>query len=261
MPEPALQREPKHRARYAGWLPLAGMVLVALPACLVYAFFVGWLPHALAVLTAMATMLFLGRASHELGLASWADRNLAAPTPFAGVGARGSVAIVMLIAFRLEALSTLDPSWIATALLCGAGVSRALAVLVAASLPARAAMLRLWPEAEPGVTGSSGQEARIGPVAVIWAICCGALPVIAAILWTGLWLPFALAGSAALVVAAWMRRRLKRFEASMADPATPGALRLERALGSTQTMSELAFYLGIIGALSLPLELPGEQPW
>ncbi|MFZ9677795.1 MAG: hypothetical protein ACO3BH_05525, partial [Quisquiliibacterium sp.] len=74
MPESALPREPKHRARTAGWLPLAGIVLVALPACLVYAFFVGWLPHALAVLAAMVAMLALGRARHELGLASWADR-------------------------------------------------------------------------------------------------------------------------------------------------------------------------------------------
>jgi len=261
MPEPALPREPKLRARTAGWLPLSGIVLVAFPACLVYAFFTGWLPHALAVLGAMATMLILGRAAHELGLASWADRQLGPSMQFADIGARGTIAIVMLITLRVEALSTLDPGWIATTLLCAIGVSRAFAVLVAASLPARASQAHQRSQVQYEVADPFSREPRIGPFATVWALCCGAVPVIVAIQWTGLLLPFGLAVSAALLVAAWMRRRLKRHALSPVGRATCGAIQLERALGSTQTLSELAFYLGLIGALSLPLDLLGEQTW
>ncbi len=261
MPEPALPREPKHRARTAGWLPLAGIVLVALPACIVYAFFVGWFPHALAVLAAMVAMLTLGRARHELGFASWADRQMEPALHFAGIGARGTIAIVMLLLVRLEVLSTVEPSWIATTLLCAIGVSRAFAVLVAASLPARATPARQWPQVQHEIEDRLSQEPRIGSLATVWAIFCGAIPVVVAIQWTGLLLPFGLAVTAALLVAAWMRRRLKRHDAAPAGRTTSGAIRLERALGSTQTLSELAFYLGIIGALSLPLDLLGEQAW
>jgi len=265
-------------SRALRYLPLAG-VAVAVPAAIVYACFALWLPHAVAVLGAMLAALLLGGAVHERGLCAWMDAigaRSASPGAMASASAGGGagavatgpglpavIAIALTLLARLEALSSIDPSWIAVVLVCAAAWSRGCAVLVASAI---------------GTMKPTAGDAVI-------ALALAAAPLVAAVVWTQDPTIFVTSAALALVCAALVRRQTRRRlgaagaaaaaaaaaaatvapdpgtpspgdePAPQADPAEADALVSRRAmnavLGAVQVIAELAFLVGVLATLSV----------
>lgn len=225
--------------RYA---PLVGLV-VAVPASLAYALAGLWLPHPVALLGALAAGTLLTGAMHERGFAAFCDAGPPAAASGA-LGAAGAVGLPMLLLARFETLSALDPSWVAVCLLCGAALSRGCAVLVTATLPPAATPP--WPEAQ-AVRGEPG--ATPGGLELGVAGACAAVPLVAAIAWTGEAGVFA-TGLAAALLAAMLVRRIARHRLGGSSDAV---------FGATQQLAELAFHLGVLATLALNDETPADS--
>jgi len=221
----ARTRDAEAVAGARAWLPVVGLA-VAVPASLAYALAGLMLPHAIAVLTAMLVALLLSGAVHERGLARWMDQGEDAPSS-ARAGVLALIAVTMLVLARLEILSTIDPLWIAVTLVCAAAFSRGCALLAVVSLPAHAAFRG------PGAAG------------LLWALLWALVPTAAAIAWTGETELFVTASALALLVGALMRQRMRRR-------LRAGLLPGEHAIGATQALSEIAYFVGVLATLSVP---------
>lgn len=221
---------PQARALGLRYLPLAGAA-VALPAAVAYAIAGLWLPHAVSLLVAFGVLTLLTGGIHERGLAAWCE-DLAARTRTDGsFGAAGATGLMLVVLGRLEALSSIDPSWIAVTLVTAAVFSRGCAAFVlGGSFAGDGAGATAG--TDPGVPG--------GPTGPI-AFAIGLAPVIAAALWTDNLDGFGVAAGLSVGAAILVRRTL----------APRGLPRDERAVGAIQQLAELAFHLGILATLSI----------
>ena len=237
--------ETAHRGavRSTRYAPLVGL-FVAVPASLAYALAGLWLPHPVALLAALAAGTLLTGAMHERGFAALCDAGAPAATP--GVlGAAGAVGLPILLLARFETLSALDPSWIALCLLCGAALSRGCAVLVMTTLPP--ATTPPWPESQGAARGGPGTAP--GGLELGVAGACAAVPLAAAVAWTGEAGVFA-TGLAAALLAAMLVRRIAQHRLGGCTDAV---------FGATQQLAELAFHLGVLATLALADETPADS--
>ena len=230
---------PQARALGLRYLPLAGAA-VALPAAVAYAIAGLWLPHAVSLLVAFGVLTLLTGGIHERGLAAWCE-DLAARTRTDGsFGAAGATGLMLVVLGRLEALSSIDPSWIAVTLVTAAVFSRGCAAFVLGGSFAGdgAGATAGTDPGTPGVPGgATGATGATGPI----AFAIGLAPVIAAALWTDNLEGFGVAAGLSVGAAVLVRRTL----------APRGLPRDERAVGAIQQLAELAFHLGILATLSI----------
>lgn len=207
------------------YLPLVGAVVAGLQLP-VFAIVLLVLPRELAVLAVVLAGLLLSGSLGERGLGRWCDALAGSPArsgfpALAGNGSVAAVAIVMAILIRLETLMWLDPQWVGAALLCGAVVSRALAVLVAASL----------------APGKLAQDAAV-------ALVTAGIPLALLLAWTAEPLIVAIPTALAIVASAWVRRLIRRRQGR---PDGHG-------LWAVQQLGEAAFLLGMVLMVGGPVE-------
>lgn len=227
---------PERQARACRYLPLVGAVQALLMA-LAYAPSALWLPQSISVVLALSFGLWLGGARHE---AAWArycanlaggERSALPPvqapqgrTDVASASAIGALALIMMMAVKIEALASLDPTWVGVSLLAAQVWSRVCMVWVMRSLaPAQ----------------SSALSGKVGGWDLCVALAVG-LGLIALAVWLASSLrPFVVGGLVSLVGAALMRRSMKR---RLGGHDANG-------LGAVQQWAEALFYLGIVAAL------------
>ena len=234
---PSFSLRPADAGTALRYLPLAGALSGVLFAIL-YVLLSQLLPHTVAVVLALCLVAWSAAGSHEIGWAGLCDE-LAAQrerrlhgAPFRAAGA---LALVLLIALKIEVLASLDPSWISIAVIVAHALSRGLAVAVTSSLRA--------PLRESHARGTLPHPSALdGTIALM----LGLLPAAAATLWLGQTDAFASALAPAVAVGAWLRRQQRR--------------RLERAgthsVHGIQQATELAFLLGLLvwWTLAAPIE-------
>lgn len=237
---------PEWLARSTRYFPLVG-ALVGLLMALAYAVAGGFLPHGVSVLIAIGAGLLITGAFHEDGFADFCDafgtQSDAARTleimQDSRVGAYGAIGALMMLLGRFETLASLDPEWVASALVAGHALSRGCAVVVMMTLPyARHDALA---KAKPVATQLAAPDAGI-------ALAMAALPALAIAAWSGAGGGL-LAGAACAAVATWWLRSMmaRRLGGYTGD-----------CLGAVQQAAELAFYVGLLGGLVLAAEDLGD---
>lgn len=138
------------------WFPVVG-ALVGMAAAGVYALAAVVLPALLGAIAAVAAGLLITGAFHEDGLADYADAHGADSKERAleamrdpRVGAFGAVALVVVIVWRVAAISTLPPMEAAAGLVMAHSMGRTAAVAMIGTLPAaRPEGLGHWADAAP----------------------------------------------------------------------------------------------------------------
>ena len=255
-------------ARATRYFPLVG-ALVGMLAALVYATAGGFLPHGVSVLVAMGAGLLLTGARHEAQLARFCDaagrsgREAAGPGG-PGLGIHGAVGVAMVLLGRFETLASLDPEWIASALVAAHALSRGCAVAVMGSLAPLAA-----PGSEPGLAPNLGSVPNAGsasdldfvsdrgvgadrhaptPMDIGIALVTATLPAAVISIWTGDPGKFAIGVVLAALVTLWLRHAARKRLGGR-DAA---------CLGTVQQAAELAFYVGLLGGLVLGSEALGD---
>lgn len=238
--------QPDWLSRATRYFPLVGALIGVLIA-LVYAVAGGFLPHGVAVLVSMGAGLLLTGAFHEDGFADFCDgfgghvartRTLEIMQD-SRVGAYGAIGVAMLLMGRFETLVSLDPEWIASALVAGHAFSRGCAVAVMASLPY--ARDDAHAKARPVAVGLTAMDAGI-------ALVLAVLPAVGLAIWTEAPGKFVSGALVAAVVTLWLRRMMrKRLGGYTGD-----------CLGAVQQAAELAFYVGLLGGLVLAAEALGD---
>jgi len=240
LPVPVLpdfhESELHHAARY---FPLVGL-LVGLLAAMVW-WLAGWiLPPALAVLCSMAATIYVTGAFHEDGLADSADglgggmdraRKLEIMQD-SRLGSYGAIALVGVLLFKFQALTSLKPAILPFAMISGHALSR----LAAVYLMATATYVRSAGKSKPLATTLTRQDLWL---ASAFGLVC--------------WLGFsamlglnhsAMAASRFLLVTAlpvlgiwwwWRHLILRHLQGYTGD-----------TLGAIQQLTELAFYLGLL---------------
>ena len=239
---PAMQRAS------LAYLPLVGVIMggVAGCTCLVV---VHWLPGLgaapwiAAVLSTIVTVMVTG-AFHEDGLADLADgiggavdrERALAIMKDSRIGSYGAVALMLTLMLKVALIAGLlqvDPALAAWTMLAAHACSRLMPVGVAVCLP----NVREMAESKSAVTAS-----RPALRTVLGACWWAALPLAAAVVWLprGFWA----VGVVACVLAWLLMCRLlrRRLQGHTGD-----------ALGATQQVCELAFYLGILLGLGWAL--------
>ncbi len=237
-------------ARLAGWVgyqdvwlhasarhfPLVG-ALVGVVASAVYGAAALLLTPALAVGLAMGAGLLLTGGFHEDGLADTFDGLGGAVSreraleimKDSRLGAFGAMSLVMVLGLKAAALTALPMALAMGAMLLAHVVSRSIAV----------SLLRILAYAGDASHAKAKPMARqlSGPGwAVAWA--WSAIAVLGVVLW-GMTIPVVIAGLVAAVLAGmccahWFQRRLGGYTGD--------------CLGAAQQLSELALYLGVVGA-------------
>ena len=238
--------QPDWLARATRYFPLVG-ALVGLLTAFVYAMAGGFLPHGVAVLLAMGAGLMLTGAFHEDGFADFCDgfgghtereRTLEIMRD-SRVGAYGAIGVTMLLLGRFETLASLDPEWIASALVAGHALSRGCAVAVMATLPYVREDAQA--KAKPVAVGLTAMDIGI-------ALALAALPALGMALWSAETGKLAAGALAAAAVTLWLRRAMrKRLGGYTGD-----------CLGAVQQAAEVAFYVGLLGGLVLGNEALGD---
>jgi adenosylcobinamide-GDP ribazoletransferase len=221
------------------YFPLVGG-LVALLMSLVYAPCALYLPQGISVMITLAFGVWLTGAFHEDGWIDFCDAfgghrdksQTLAIMQDSRIGSYGAIAIVLLIAIKIETLTVLDPSWIGVSLLAAHTWSRMCAVMVMRSLP----------YARPD------DESKAKPIAENLKTFDAVLALLLSL--------------SLLSLAAWLSSSLRPFVLGMGG-AVLGMLYLRRmmrqrlggytgdGLGAVQQVSEVLFYLGILIALSV----------
>ena len=234
---------PERLSQSTRYFPLVGG-LVALLVGLVYVPCALYFPQGISVIIALAFGVWLTGAFHEDGWIDFCDG-------FGGhrdktetlrimqdsrIGSYGAIAIVLLMAFKIEALAALDPSWVGVSLLAAHVWSRMCAVMVMRSLP--------YARAEPSlVEGPS----KAKPIAenlqtfdtVIAFLLSLALMALAVSLASSI-RPFLFGAGGSMLAMLYLRRMMKlRLSGYTGD-----------GLGAVQQVCEAVFYLGILMALS-----------
>lgn len=227
--------------RYA---PAVG-ILVAIPAALVYAIAGLWLPHPVSVLAALACAMLLTGTIHERAFAALCDglgARLDPPRARAAMrdlhrGSMATVGMTMLLLARYETLSSIDPSWIAITLLCGAAISRGCAVVMLATLAPAPGRPLEESSGSPRVRREGTPAGLDLGIATAWSVA----PLIAAIAWTGDAGVFIAGGALAAIATMVLRRQIaRRLEGQTRE-----------CFGGAQQLSELAFQLGVLATLSI----------
>jgi adenosylcobinamide-GDP ribazoletransferase len=241
--------EPAWLARATRYFPLVGVLVASLTA-FVYAMCGLWLPHGVALLLAMAAGLLLTGAFHEDGFADFCDGFGGGTTAErtleimhdSRIGAYGAIGVAMLLLLRFATLESVDPSWIGVTLATAAAFSRGCSVLVMATLPyARVAEAS---KAKPVAQHLAPTDTGIG-------LALAALPAAAAAWWTGAPGVFASAAALALAATFAMRRIVRRRLAGYTGDC----------LGAVQQVAEVAFFVGLVAALSGLDEMPAEPAY
>ncbi|HMN82205.1 MAG TPA: adenosylcobinamide-GDP ribazoletransferase [Burkholderiaceae bacterium] len=218
-------------------LPLIGLLVGALFA-VTYVLLAQLVPHSVAVLLAIAVTALVTGGHHEIGWMRFCDAarhddDGQQPKATArAVGAVGAVAMVLSALLKLEALSSLDPSWISVAALTGHPLSRGLAVAA--------------------LTGLNGREQGPAVLRPTWlfALVAGLVPALVAAWWLENELAFA-CGLLPALFAMLLIRRLGRRRAA-ADS--------QSVLGAAQQLTELAWYLGLLAWWTLAAAPATETP-
>jgi adenosylcobinamide-GDP ribazoletransferase len=229
---------PERLSQSTRYFPLVG-ALVALLMSLVYAPCALYLPQSIAVIVALAFGVWLTGAFHEDGWIDFCDafgghRDKAQTLSImqdSRIGSYGAIAIVLLMAFKIEALAALDPSWIGVSFLATHVWSRMCAVWVMRSLP----------YARPDDDSKSKPIAE--NLTSLDAVIAFALTL--ALMGLASWLassyrPFVLGAGVSVFGMVYLRRMMKRRLGGYTGDG----------LGAVQQVSEALFYLGILIALS-----------
>ena len=229
-------------------LPLTA-ALTGAASAIAYVAASAWMPHAVAVLAAMATGALLTGARGERAFAAmcdatgWRARDATsvdapqvAPQVASQVaprhaqadahtrlGAAGATGIALLVVARLELLSTIDPGWIAAALVGTAAVSRGLAAAT--------------------VVGMASSHPRLRILDLIVPLTLGGLPLVAIALWSGELATIYKACAVALLATAFARRFARR---RLAHARTT-------ALAAIAQVVEIAFLVGLLATLPVPI--------
>ncbi len=229
---------PERLSRSTRYFPVVGG-LVALVIGLVYAPCALYLPQGISVIIALSFGVWLTGAFHEDGWIDFCDafgghRDKAQTLAImqdSRIGSYGAIAIVLLMAFKIESLAALDPSWVGVSLLAAHVWSRMCSVLVMGSLP----------YARPE------DDSKAKPVAenlkTFDTVMALILTLVLMVLAT--WLassarPFLVGAGSSVLGMLYLRRMMKqRLGGYTGD-----------GLGAVQQVSEALFYLGILIALS-----------
>jgi len=216
------QQQLDEAARY---FPLVGVLVGGIGAAVLVGAHALWATPVAVILSLVATML-VTRGFHEDGLADTADGLGGSFDPDRAleimkdsrIGAYGAMALVCVLSLKLAVLSSMTVSIAALALVGGHAASRLGGVLIMATLPyVRDAETS---RSKPLVQGISATSLLVA--------CATALLAATPLGITGF-----IGASAAIVAAAWWRRRLRhRLGGYTGD-----------CLGAAQQIGECAFYL------------------
>lgn len=225
-----------HAARY---FPLVGL-LVGLLAAIIW-WLASWLlPPALAVLCSMAATIYLTGAFHEDGLADSADglgggmdraRKLDIMQD-SRLGSYGSIALVGMLLFKFQALSSLTPAILPFAMIAAHAGSRLAAVYIMAS----ASYVRTNGKSKPLATTLTRQDIWLATALglICWLGFAAMLGVNHTAISAGRFM--LMTGIPVLGVWWWWRSLiLRHLQGYTGD-----------TLGATQQLTELAFYLGLL---------------
>jgi adenosylcobinamide-GDP ribazoletransferase len=229
---------PERLSQSTRYFPLVGG-LVALLVGLVYAPCALYLPQGISVIIALAFGVWLTGAFHEDGWMDFCDAfgghrdktQTLAIMQDSRIGSYGAIAIVLLMAFKIEALAALDPSWVGVSLLAAHVWSRMCSVMVMHSLP----------YARPD------DDSKAKPIAENLKTFDTVIALVLTLVLMALavWLassarPFVLGAGSSVLGTLYLRRMMKqRLGGYTGD-----------GLGAVQQLSEALFYLGILIALS-----------
>ena len=229
---------PERLSRSTRYFPLVGG-LVALLMALVYAPCALYYPQGISVIIALAFGVWLTGAFHEDGWIDFCDafgghRDKAETLKImqdSRIGSYGAIAIVLLMALKIEALAALDPSWVGVSLLAAHAWSRMCSVMVMHSLP----------YARPE------DDSKAKPIAehLHWIDTMIALLLTFALLALAAWLgssvrPFVFGACGSLLGLFHLRHMMKKRLGGYTGDG----------LGAVQQLTEALFYLGILIALS-----------
>jgi adenosylcobinamide-GDP ribazoletransferase len=229
---------PERLSQSTRYFPLVGG-LVALLMGIVYAPCALYLPQGISVIITLAFGVWLTGAFHEDGWIDFCDafgghRDKAQTLAImqdSRIGSYGAIAIVLLMAFKIEALAALDPTWIGVSLLAAHVWSRMCAVFVMRSLP----------YAKPD------DDSKAKPIAQNLQMPDALIAAVLTLLLMSLavWLsssarPFVMGAGGSLVGMFYLRRMMRRRLGGYSGDG----------LGAVQQITEALFYLGILIALS-----------
>jgi adenosylcobinamide-GDP ribazoletransferase len=223
----------QHASRY---FPAVGL-LVGLLSAAVYALAAYLWPHAIAVLLAMIASIYLTGAFHEDGFADTCDgfgggtgrERVLEIMKDSRIGAYGAIGIVLMLALKWLALSSLSFAAVLAALLIAHPLSRLLAV----SLIWRMQYAKENGKAKPMAQQMSNREFVIATLTAM-------LPMAVILIggWLS-WLQVTIGGVLALAGCVWMARLFqRRIDGYTGD-----------CLGAVQQLTEVLFYLGLLAAL------------
>jgi len=215
-------------ARYFPWIG----VIVGLVAASVYLAAMLVFPQEVAVIASMAATLWITGAFHEDGLADaadglgggWEKEQVLTIMQDSRLGSYGALAMIMALLTKFQTLAHLTPAIIPAILIAGHAFSRFCAVLVISTQR----YVRASGKAKPLATRLSKGGLAVAAV--------GGLAPLALLLPYLLWalVPVAL-------VWLWFSRMLKRRLGGYTGDC----------LGAMQQLCELAFYLGVLGAMGV----------
>jgi adenosylcobinamide-GDP ribazoletransferase len=229
---------PERLSQSTRYFPLIGG-LVALLIGLVYAPCALYLPQGISVIIALAFGVWLTGAFHEDGWIDFCDafgghrdrEQTLTIMQDSRIGSYGAIAIVLLMAFKIEALASLDPTWVGVSLLAAHVWSRICAVWVMRSLP----------YARPDDDSKSKPIAEhLQMFDVLVALFLSAVLMALAIWLASSSRPFIFGAAGSLLGMLYLRRMMKRRLGGYTGDG----------LGAVQQVSEALFYLGMVIALS-----------
>lgn len=225
-----------HSARY---FPLVGL-LIGLLAAITW-WLASWLlPPALAVLCSMAATIYVTGAFHEDGLADSADglgggmdraRKLEIMQD-SRLGSYGAIALVGVLLFKFQALSSLTPAILPFAMIAAHTGSRLAAVYIMVT----ASYVRSSGKAKPLATTLTTQDIWFASAVglVCWLGFAAMLGVNHTAISAGRFM--LITGLPVLGIWWWWRRLIVRHLQGYTGDT----------LGATQQLTELAFYLGLL---------------
>ena len=214
----------------ARYFPAVGLLVGGIGALV----FLGasWLwPQPVAVLLSMAATIYATGAFHEDGLADtvdglgggWEKLRILEIMKDSRVGSYGVVAMTLALLGKFTLLNALDAALLPFALLAGHAVSRLCSTLLLATME----YVR-----EDLLAKSKPLATRLSPTALLVAIAF-VVPALLVLPWQKMIFAVFLASTATF----WLARKFKRWLGGYTGDC----------LGATQQVSEIAFYLGLLG--------------
>jgi len=229
--------EPDWLNQSARHFPLAGLVIGAVAALVLWAAML-LLPPAVAVGLSMAATVLLTGGFHEDGLADTADALGGAVSreraleimKDSRIGSYGALALVLVLGLKAAVLGAMLPALAVPALLLAHTASRAAAVVLIGVLPYAGDLAHAKAKPLARRVSKAGVAVAIGWVALLSTALVATLPARAPLVATGL----ALLAVGTFWSVRWLRRRLGGYTGD--------------ALGATQQVTELLLLLGWMAA-------------